>query len=86
MDQPEIFDRTLRRLRRDRAARMFADHSFLIEHMADELAERLAIVTRAFGRVFNATRTACPLPMRASISSCRRACSTASTISPARSR
>lgn len=51
MDQPEIFDRTLRRLRRDRAAHMFADHGFLIEHMADELAERLAMVTRAFDRV-----------------------------------
>ena len=51
MDQPEIFDRTLRRLRRDRAAPMFADHGFLIEHMADELAERLAMVTRAFDRM-----------------------------------
>ncbi|MDB5686058.1 MAG: hypothetical protein JWR77_647, partial [Rhizorhabdus sp.] len=34
MDQPEIFSRALRRVRRDRAARGFADHAFLIDHMA----------------------------------------------------
>ena len=51
MDQPDIFDRTLRRARRDRAAPAFGEHDFLIEHMADELAERLAMVTRPFGRV-----------------------------------
>lgn len=51
MEQPAIFDRQLRRLRRDRAAVRFDDHAFLIEHMADELAERLAMVTREFGRV-----------------------------------
>jgi NADH dehydrogenase [ubiquinone] 1 alpha subcomplex assembly factor 5 len=50
MDQPAIFDRHLRRLRRDRAAVRFADHDFLIEHMADELTERLAMVTRDFDR------------------------------------
>lgn len=51
MDQPEIFDRQLRRVRRDRAAPGFADHAFLVEHMADELVERLAMVKRAFGRM-----------------------------------
>ena len=51
MDQPDIFDRRLRRTRRDRAAPGFGEHAFLIEHMADELAERLAMVTRPFGRV-----------------------------------
>lgn len=51
MDAPEIFDRTLRRRRRDRAAARFGDHDFLIEHMADELAERLTMVTRSFDRV-----------------------------------
>lgn len=51
MDQPEIFSRPLRRLRRDRAARGFADHAFLIDHMADELAERLEAVQRTFRRV-----------------------------------
>ena len=51
MDSPEIFDRRLRRMRRDRAAAVFGDHAFLIEHMADELAERLAMVKRDFGGV-----------------------------------
>jgi SAM-dependent methyltransferase len=51
MPSPEIFDRRLRRIRRDRAAATFGDHAFLIEHMADELAERLAMVTRDFGRL-----------------------------------
>ncbi|ATE65074.1 class I SAM-dependent methyltransferase [Rhizorhabdus dicambivorans] len=51
MDAPEIFDRQLRRQRRDRAAARFGEHDFLITHMADELAERLAMVTRDFGRV-----------------------------------
>ena len=50
MDAPEIFDRTLRRQRRDRAAPGFGQHGFLVEHMADELAERLALVTRDFPR------------------------------------
>ncbi|MFZ5704199.1 MAG: methyltransferase domain-containing protein [Pseudomonadota bacterium] len=50
MDQPEIFDRRLRRLRRNRAAQDFAAHDFLIDHMASELAERLAMVTRRFDR------------------------------------
>jgi SAM-dependent methyltransferase len=48
VDSPEIFDRALRRLRRDRAARQFADHAFLIDHMADELSERLSAVQREF--------------------------------------
>lgn len=51
MEQPDIFDRATRRLRRDRAARLFADHDFLIDHMAGELAERLASVKREFERV-----------------------------------
>ena len=51
MDQPEIFDRRLRRVRRDRAAPDFEAHGFLIDHMAEELAERLAMVNRDFGRM-----------------------------------
>lgn len=51
MDAPEIFDRRLRRIRRDRAAARFGEHGFLIAHMAEELVERLAMVTRDFGRV-----------------------------------
>lgn len=48
MDAPEIFDKRLRRVRRDRAAARFGEHAFLIEHMAEELAERLAMVKRDF--------------------------------------
>lgn len=40
------FDRRLRRLRRDRAARGGAD--YLFRHMADELVARLDLVTRPF--------------------------------------
>jgi NADH dehydrogenase [ubiquinone] 1 alpha subcomplex assembly factor 5 len=43
---PEIFDRRRRRALRQRAGR--ADGSFLWEHIADDLAERLASVTRSF--------------------------------------
>lgn len=47
MDEtPEIFDRRLRALRRDRAASGFAAHDFLYRHMADELLDRLADVSR----------------------------------------
>ncbi len=50
MSAPEIFDRRLRRLRRDRAAPHFADHGFLVHHMAEELIDRLALVKRDFTR------------------------------------
>lgn len=50
MSAPELFDRRLRRLRRDRATPHFAEHAFLIHHMAEELVDRLAMVTRDFGR------------------------------------
>jgi SAM-dependent methyltransferase len=45
-DTPEIFDRRLRSLRRDRAARDFAAHDFLYRHMVDELLDRLTDVQR----------------------------------------
>ena len=51
MDQPDIFDRNARRARRDRAARSFSEHDFLIEHMASELADRLQMVKRDFADV-----------------------------------
>lgn len=51
MEQAEIFDRATRRLRRDRAARNFAHHAFLIDHMAAETADRLSAVQREFRRV-----------------------------------
>lgn len=50
MTDPEIFDRALRRRRRDRAASGFADHDFLHAHAAEELIGRLSLVTREFGR------------------------------------
>ena len=45
---PEIFDRRLRRIRRDRAAPGFADHDFLLRHMTDEIVARLGAVKRDF--------------------------------------
>ncbi|KQS01532.1 methyltransferase type 11 [Sphingomonas sp. Leaf357] len=50
---PEIFDRNLRRLRRDRAAPGYAGFSFLREAMLDGIAERLSTVTRAFEDVLD---------------------------------
>ncbi len=47
------FDRALRRLRRDRAARAGDDARWLHTHMAEELAERLAMVTRPFSRALD---------------------------------
>ena len=46
----EPFDRALRRLRRDRAARLGGDADYLIRRAADELAHRLGAVTREFRR------------------------------------
>ena len=50
MSEAEIFDRRLRRLRRDRATPGFVGHGFLVDHIADELLFRLEGVTRSFGR------------------------------------
>ena len=44
----DIFDRTARRRRRDRAAPGYAGHDFLRASMLDGIAERLDAVTRAF--------------------------------------
>jgi SAM-dependent methyltransferase len=46
MDAP--FDRSLRRLRRDRAAPRFAGADYLHRYAAEELLHRLACVTRSF--------------------------------------
>ena len=46
MTQPDIFDRSLRALRRDRMMARFADHDFLYRAMMDELLDRLADVKR----------------------------------------
>jgi SAM-dependent methyltransferase len=53
MSDPEIFDRILRRRRRDRAVPHFAEHAFLRDHAADELLERLDGVTRNFTRALD---------------------------------
>ena len=47
-DPIRIFDRSLLRKRRDRAAPHFAAHDFLVREVADRLADRLADVTRKF--------------------------------------
>ena len=52
-DPIEIFDRTLRRRRRDRAAAHFRNHAFVRDHMVAELLERLASVKRDFSRALD---------------------------------
>jgi SAM-dependent methyltransferase len=47
-DPVRIFDRTLLARRRGRVAGAAADHDFLLARVADDLAERLAIVRRSF--------------------------------------
>ena len=53
MSVPEIFSRAARRLRRDRIAADYADHSFLREAMVDGLAERLDTVSRRFSDILD---------------------------------
>jgi SAM-dependent methyltransferase len=49
MDEDKPFDRALRRLRRDRAARTGGDADYLHRMAAEELLERLSFVRRDFG-------------------------------------
>ena len=51
--QPAIFDRALRRHRRDRATAGFADHDFVRAAMLDGIGERLAAVNRDFGEILD---------------------------------
>lgn len=53
MTPPEIFDRALRRKRRDRAAARYPDFAFLREHMLEGIAERLTEVKRSFRDVLD---------------------------------
>ena len=53
MSTSEIFDRALRRRRRDRAARNYRAHAFVREHMLDGIAERLEAVKREFRDVLD---------------------------------
>ena len=50
MTAPTIFDRTLVRTRRDRAAASFPAHSFLYDEVCLRLTERLELMQRAFPR------------------------------------
>ena len=53
VEPPEIFDRGLRRLRRDRAAERFDDYSFIRDAIVEGLLDRLDIVTRKFGHALD---------------------------------
>lgn len=53
MSQDAPFDRRLRRLRRDRAAKSFHEADYLHRLVADELIERLGLVTRDFRRALD---------------------------------
>ncbi|MGH6780986.1 MAG: class I SAM-dependent methyltransferase [Sphingomonadaceae bacterium] len=53
MSPPELFDRRLRRLRRDRAAPGFARFDFLRAHMVEEILDRLDSVKRGFTRALD---------------------------------
>ncbi|MBA3878139.1 MAG: SAM-dependent methyltransferase [Sphingobium sp.] len=53
MTPPEIFDRALRRRRRDRAQPGYPAHDFLRSQMLDGLADRLAMVRRPFQDVLD---------------------------------
>jgi NADH dehydrogenase [ubiquinone] 1 alpha subcomplex assembly factor 5 len=66
MATPEIFDRALRRLRRDRAARA-GQADFVRGHIAAELIERLDLVTRRFAHALDlgASDDAVAEPLRA---------------------
>ncbi|MGV8998054.1 MAG: methyltransferase domain-containing protein [Parvibaculaceae bacterium] len=50
---PEIFDRKLLRARRDRAAAGFGTHDFLLSRVAEDMSERLGIITRNFSSVLD---------------------------------
>jgi len=50
---PDLFDRALRRRRRDRAAATYAEHDFLRAAMLDGIADRLASVRREFHDVLD---------------------------------
>lgn len=53
MSAPEIFDRHVRRLRRDRIATAWRDHAFLRDWMVEGLIDRLSSVTREFHHVLD---------------------------------
>lgn len=52
-DTPVVFDRKTLLLRRNRAAPAASSHAFLLERVADDLAERLAGINRTFAKVLD---------------------------------
>jgi SAM-dependent methyltransferase len=48
MSAPQIFDRSLLRQRRHRVAASAAEHGFLLDRVAEDLRDRLAVVRRQF--------------------------------------
>jgi SAM-dependent methyltransferase len=53
VEPSEIFDRDLRRLRRDRAAPRFAEYSFVRDAIVEGLLDRLDLVKRDFGHALD---------------------------------
>jgi SAM-dependent methyltransferase len=53
MTEDGPFDRRLRRVRRDRAAAMRGEADYLFRRVADEIVERLDLVSRRFGRALD---------------------------------
>lgn len=51
--QSDIFDRDLLQRRRTRAAARAGEHDFLLRHVGEDLAERLAIIRRSFAVALN---------------------------------
>lgn len=52
-DESHVFERALLRRRRNRFAAGAREHDFLLERVADDIAERLALVRRAFPLAVN---------------------------------
>ena len=52
-DTPQIFDRDLLRTRKERFAQNADTHDFLLRHVADDLADRIALVRRTFALALN---------------------------------
>jgi hypothetical protein len=50
---PQVFDRAAVRAHRDRAARGFGNHAFLVDEIAARLADRLHDINRSFAHVFD---------------------------------
>jgi SAM-dependent methyltransferase len=53
LSAPRIFDRALLRQRRQRVATSAPDHAFLLDRVADDLRDRLAVVRRQFPSVLD---------------------------------